>query len=70
LNQVHIHQGDVFTDKKFGGNPAGVVLDAEKLDETVMCKITRELTYNISFPREIGSRTLRCWALSWNFSMR
>jgi len=43
LQQVQIHQVDAFTDKKFGGNPAGVVLDAERLDETVMRKITREL---------------------------
>ncbi len=43
LGQVQIHQVDAFTDKKFGGNPAGVVLDAEALDEAVMRKITREL---------------------------
>ncbi len=43
LQQVEIHQVDAFTDKKFGGNPAGVVLDAEGLDETEMRKITREL---------------------------
>jgi PhzF family phenazine biosynthesis protein len=43
LQQVQIHQVDAFTDKKFGGNPAGVVLDAEGLDEPVMRKITREL---------------------------
>ena len=43
LKQVQIHQVDAFTDKKFGGNPAGVVLDAEPLDETMMRKIAREL---------------------------
>lgn len=43
LKQIQIHQVDAFTDKKFGGNPAGVVLDAEELDETMMRKITREL---------------------------
>ena len=43
LSQVHIHQVDAFTDKRFGGNPAGVVLDAEVLDEVVMRKIAREL---------------------------
>jgi PhzF family phenazine biosynthesis protein len=43
FEQVQIHQVDAFTDKKFGGNPAGVVLDAEQLDESLMRKITREL---------------------------
>jgi len=43
FQQVQIHQVDAFTDKKFGGNPAGVVLDAEQLDESWMRKITREL---------------------------
>ncbi len=43
LQQVQIHQVDAFTDKKFGGNPAGVVLDAKSLDESVMRKIAREL---------------------------
>lgn len=43
LKKVHIHQVDAFTNKKFGGNPAGVVLDAETLDEQVMRKIAREL---------------------------
>ncbi len=43
LQQIQIHQVDAFTDKKFGGNPAGVVLDAEQLDEVGMRKITREL---------------------------
>lgn len=43
LKKVHIHQVDAFTNKKFGGNPAGVVLDADELDEPTMRKITREL---------------------------
>lgn len=43
LQQVQIHQVDAFTDKKFGGNPAGVVLDAGQLDEALMRKIAREL---------------------------
>ncbi len=43
LKKVHIHQVDAFTSEKFGGNPAGVVLDAEKLDEAMMRKIAREL---------------------------
>lgn len=43
FKKVHIHQVDAFTDKKFGGNPAGVVLDADELDESTMRKIAREL---------------------------
>lgn len=43
FRKVHIHQVDAFTSKKFGGNPAGVVLDADGLDETTMRKIAREL---------------------------
>lgn len=41
--KVRVHQVDAFTTEKFGGNPAGVVLDAEMLDEGTMRKITREL---------------------------
>ena len=43
FRKVHVHQVDAFTNKKFGGNPAGVVLDADDLDETTMRKIAREL---------------------------
>lgn len=43
FSKVHVHQVDAFTNKKFGGNPAGVVLDADHLDETTMRKIAREL---------------------------
>lgn len=43
FKKVHVHQVDAFTNTKFGGNPAGVVLDAEELDETTMRKIAREL---------------------------
>jgi PhzF family phenazine biosynthesis protein len=43
LQQVEIHQVDAFTDQKFGGNPAGVVLDADALDDVTMKKITKEL---------------------------
>jgi len=43
ISQVSIHQVDAFTQKRFGGNPAGVVLDAEHLDEELMKKITREM---------------------------
>lgn len=43
FRKVHVHQVDAFTNKRFGGNPAGVVLDADDLDETTMRKIAREL---------------------------
>ncbi len=43
FKKVHVHQVDAFTDERFGGNPAGVVLDADELDEMTMRKIAREL---------------------------
>lgn len=43
FRKVHVHQVDAFTNTKFGGNPAGVVLDAGDLDESTMRKIAREL---------------------------
>lgn len=43
FKKVRVHQVDAFTSKRFGGNPAGVVLDAENLDDSNMRKIAREL---------------------------
>lgn len=43
FKKIHVHQVDAFTDEKFGGNPAGVVLDADELEEPTMRKIAREL---------------------------
>lgn len=43
FRRVHVHQVDAFTSEKFGGNPAGVVLDADELEESNMRKIAREL---------------------------
>lgn len=40
---VRLFQIDVFTDRLFAGNPAGVVLGAERLDEQEMQAIAREL---------------------------
>ncbi|MEO8314821.1 MAG: PhzF family phenazine biosynthesis isomerase [Pseudomonadota bacterium] len=40
---VRIFQVDAFTDAKFSGNPAGVVLDAEQLTDAEMQAIAREL---------------------------
>ena len=43
MRAVRIFQVDAFTDSLFTGNPAGVVLDAEQLDEAEMQAIAREL---------------------------
>lgn len=43
FRKIRVHQVDAFTSERFGGNPAGVVLDADELDEPTMRKITREL---------------------------
>lgn len=43
FKKVHVHQVDAFTSERFGGNSAGVVLDADGLDESMMRKIAREL---------------------------
>ena len=43
FKKIHVHQVDAFTNTKFGGNPAGVVLDAGRLDDATMRKIAREL---------------------------
>lgn len=62
FNKVRIHQVDAFTSEKFGGNPAGVVLDADELDETMMRKIARELNLSeTSFvlPSEKGKFQMR-----------
>ena len=44
--QINIFQVDAFTDKSFGGNPAGVVPNAKLLTEEQMQKIANEM--NIS----------------------
>lgn len=56
LKQVHVHQVDAFTNEKFGGNPAGVVLDADTLDEAEMRKVAREL--NLSETAFVSSSEL------------
>jgi PhzF family phenazine biosynthesis protein len=40
---VRVFQVDAFTSRRFGGNPAGVVLDADALSEGEMRAIAREL---------------------------
>lgn len=43
LKSLQIHQVDAFTDEPFSGNPAGVVLEADHLDDVMMKKIAREM---------------------------
>lgn len=62
FKKVHVHQVDAFTNEKFGGNPAGVVLDANDLDESTMRKIARELNLSETafiFPSENGHFQMR-----------
>lgn len=62
LETIQIHQVDAFTNQKFGGNPAGVVLDGEKLTEQLMRQITREMNLSETafvFPGEKGDLRLR-----------
>jgi trans-2,3-dihydro-3-hydroxyanthranilate isomerase len=40
---LNVIQVDAFTDKPFGGNPAAVVLDADRVSEKTMNKIAREM---------------------------
>jgi PhzF family phenazine biosynthesis protein len=41
--KIDFTQVDVFTTELFGGNPAGIVLDARKLTPSLMQKIAREI---------------------------
>lgn len=41
--EISIYQIDAFSHKTFGGNPAGVVLDAEYLTEDIMQNIAKEM---------------------------
>lgn len=43
MKKVEIYQVDAFTTYLFGGNPAGVVIDANELTEEEMQKIAREM---------------------------
>lgn len=62
FKKIHVHQVDAFTSERFGGNPAGVVLDAAGLDEATMRKIARELNLSETafvFPSNVGTFQLR-----------
>ncbi len=43
FKSLEVHQVDAFTDEPFSGNPAGVVLEADKLNDITMKKIAREM---------------------------
>ncbi|WP_043932012.1 PhzF family phenazine biosynthesis protein [Bacillus sp. EB01] len=43
MREISVYHVDAFTTEKFGGNTAGVVLDAEKLSEDEMQSIAKEL---------------------------
>ncbi|WML49181.1 PhzF family phenazine biosynthesis protein [Neobacillus sp. PS3-34] len=43
MRKIRVYHVDAFTTEKFGGNTAGVVLDAEKLTEDEMQNIAKEL---------------------------
>jgi len=43
MKKASLHQADAFTDKIFGGNPAGVVTNADDLTDEEMKNIAREM---------------------------
>lgn len=43
MKTIDLHQVDAFTDKVFGGNPAGVVTNADGLSDQEMAHIAREM---------------------------
>ncbi|MHB0886968.1 MAG: PhzF family phenazine biosynthesis protein [Bacillota bacterium] len=59
MKEIDIFQVDAFTDKVFGGNPAGVVPDAAGLTEDQMKPIAREMncseTAFVTAPSEAGT---------------
>lgn len=59
---VHYFTLDVFTDRRFGGNPLAVILDARGLTEAEMLQVTREFNFSEStfvLPAEDAHTTRR-----------
>ncbi len=59
---VHYFTLDVFTDRRFGGNPLAVILDARGLTDAEMLQVTREFNYSEStfvLPPETDGTTKR-----------
>lgn len=48
MEEIRVYHVDAFTREKFGGNTAGIVLDAEKLSEIEMQSIAKELNLSES----------------------
>ena len=48
MREIRVYHVDAFTKQKFGGNTAGVVLDAEKLTVCEMQSIANELNLSES----------------------
>ena len=48
MARYHFYTADVFTDRRFGGNPLAVLTDARGLDSEAMRTITREFNYSES----------------------
>ena len=46
MRTYKVYQVDAFTTEPFKGNPAGVVMNADGLNETEMLAIARELNIN------------------------
>jgi PhzF family phenazine biosynthesis protein len=62
MRKIQIHQIDSFTTKLFGGNPAGVVTNAQELNEVEMRKIAREMNLSETafvLPAEAADLRLR-----------
>lgn len=61
MRKFKIYQVDAFTDEPFGGNPAGVVPEAEGLTEEEMQKIAREMNLSetafVFGLNDLGART-------------
>lgn len=59
MKKIQIHQTDSFTAQLFGGNPAGVVFDADKLTDEEMKNIAGEMNLSetafILEPTQIGA---------------
>ena len=58
-----IYQVDAFSDVPFGGNPAGVVLNAEGLNDTQMLRLAKEM--NLSETAFVIRKSLGHYDLKW-----
>lgn len=68
MTKIDLHQVDAFTTQLFGGNPAGVVTNADSLSEETMQQIAREM--NLSETAFVCSPTLSDATLKLRFFTR